>query len=107
MSFIFNSGYPMGFDGSAIESEMATISTDSNGAGSTTINFQVAARNHQWSADYRIGYAIEADSFCDVRYDEPSSNSVGTPDSVDVYIQNAPASSTVEVRVTRFIEASA
>lgn len=93
---IFNSDYPQQgeYGGANIETETVEVSTDSNGDGNATVSFTL-------KADYSEEYAFivqPAASATSSYYDDSSV----TQTSVDVYIEGAPASTTVEVSVVPF-----
>lgn len=92
---IFNTNHPMSFVDSGIEQERVTITTDSNGAGSATVTFN---ERIDYSSGREWGFWVTPSEFCDYKY-----SNVGA-DTVDISIQNAPASTDVTLTVVRIAE---
>lgn len=95
---IYSSERPMNGRESNIETANITITTDTNGSGSQTVNFD---REQSTVVDYV--YHISTNEFCDVRYEETDPRTAYHAE-VTVHIQNAPADTSVQVSVTRMAE---
>jgi len=91
---VFNSQAPMEKEtnGAGIVGESVSVSTDSNGEGDERIDFSGDLPNDRIFGDSAV--AVCSDTFCDIRYDKLLNVGI-----VDVFVQNAPASSSVQVDV--------
>ena len=95
---IYSSERPMNGRGSNIESARETVTTDSNGDGSVTVQFD---RSHATNGNY--SYNLEADNtYSDLYVNETGSGSYHG--EVTAELRGAPASTDVTIFVTRFAE---
>lgn len=87
MDVFYNSDHPMGFRGTQLQGGEVSISTDSNGNGSKTVNF--TNTGDTVNLDYHISVTARGSNF-DVWYTKSNND-------FTIHVANAPASSTVTV----------
>lgn len=89
---IMDSEHPQSYDETGIELVKADVTTDSNGVGTVTVNFN---KSINYSSNQECGFWVTPTEFCDWKY-----GNVGAS-SVDISVRNAPASRTFTLTVVR------